>query len=139
MTMQHIEHQHQVALIAWSFRVPLAKASDVKPGLTIGDYLLAIPNGGKRSSPREGARLKAEGVKPGVSDLMLPLRRGGFAGLWLEMKAPGKRPTPKQREWIDRMNAAGYFATWCDDWQHAVDVINSYLAGKPRHINPEAA
>ena len=28
----------------------------------VADYLLAIPNGGKRSSPREGARLKAEGV-----------------------------------------------------------------------------
>lgn len=134
-TMQHVEHQHQVALIHWSRAVALAPAADIRPGSKVVDYLLAIPNGGKRASAREGARLKAEGVKPGVSDLMLPLRRGGFAGLWLELKAPGKKPTKEQREWIDRMNAAGYFATWCDDWQVAAQVITDYLHGqlRPKH------
>jgi hypothetical protein len=128
--MQHFEHQHQVALIHWARHVQLKKASDVKPGSTIADYLLAIPNGGKRSSAREGARLRAEGVKPGVSDLLLPLRRGGYAGLWLEMKAPGKRPSKDQSDWIDRMNAAGYHATWCDDWEDAAKVITDYLLGE---------
>ena len=74
--MQHIEHKHQVALIHWSRHVQLAEAADVKPGSKIADYLLAIPNGGRRDQ-REAVRLKAEGVKPGVSDLLLPLRRGG--------------------------------------------------------------
>jgi hypothetical protein len=127
--MQHIEHQHQVALIHWARRVPLSPASDVTPGSKIADYLLAIPNGGKRSGPREGARLKAEGVKPGVSDLLLPLRRGGFGGLWLEMKAPGKKPSPDQRAWLLRMEAAGYCATWADDWQLAAEAITAYLDG----------
>jgi hypothetical protein len=129
--MQHLEHQHQVALIEWAHRVRLQPASDVKPGSTIGCYLLAIPNGGKRSGPREGARLKAEGVKPGVSDLLLPLRRGGFAGLWLEMKAPGQRPNPRQRDWLDRMQRAGYRAEWCDDWTAASQLIADYLDGSP--------
>ena len=124
--MNHVEHEHQVALIHWARRVQLAPASDVKPGSKIANYLLAIPNGGRRN-PREGARLKAEGVKPGVSDLLLPLRRGGFAGLWIELKAPGKKPTPEQRDWLERMRSAGYFATWCDDWQRAAEVITGYL------------
>lgn len=128
--MQHIEHQHQVALIHWARRVRIEPASDIKQGATIADYLLAIPNGGKRASAREGARLKAEGVKPGVCDLLLPLRRGGFAGLWLEMKAPGKKPNKDQAEWIDRMNAAGYYATWRDDWEQAAKVITDYLLGE---------
>ncbi len=128
--MNHIEHQHQVALINWASRVRLPEASDIEPGATVADYLLAIPNGGKRSSPREGARLKAEGVKPGVSDLLLPLRRGGFAGLWIEMKAPGKKPTALQRDWLDRMGRAGYFATWRDDWQEAATVIRAYTHGE---------
>lgn len=128
--MKHVEHQHQVALIEWAHRVKLQPASDVEPGATIGYYLLAIPNGGRRSA-REGARLKAEGVKPGVSDLLLPLRRGGFAGLWLELKAPGERPNPRQREWIERMTRAGYFATWCDSWNEAVQIIGDYLDGNP--------
>lgn len=128
--MQHIEHEHQVALIHWARKVPIGQASDVMPGARVADYLLAIPNGGKRSSAREGARLKAEGVKPGVSDLLLPLRRGGFAGLWLEMKAPGKKPSADQAEWIERMNRAGYFATWADDWQKAAQIITGYLSGE---------
>lgn len=128
--MQHLEHEHQCALISWAHRVRLAPASDVEPGATVGYYLLAIPNGGRRSA-REGARLKAEGVKPGVSDMLLPLRRGGFAGLWLELKAPGEKPNPRQREWIERMNRAGYFATWCDSWDKAAQVITDYLDGTP--------
>jgi hypothetical protein len=127
--MNHIEHQHQVALIHWARQVKLPKASDIKPGSCVADYLLAIGNGGKRPI-REAARLKAEGVKAGVSDLLLPLRRGGFGSLWLELKAPGKKPSALQREWIDRMNAAGYFATWADDWQKAADIITNYLEGK---------
>jgi hypothetical protein len=131
--MKHIEHEHQVALIAWARRVAIPAAPDVRAGARVADYLLAIPNGGSRN-PREGARLKAEGVKPGVSDLLMPLRRGGFGGLWLEMKAPGKKPTPEQREWLARMNAAGYCATWCDDWSLAAKAIAGYLDGQGETI-----
>lgn len=131
--MNHVEHQHQVALIHWARQVPLPAASDVEPGAKVVDYLLAIPNGGKRSGPREGARLKAEGVKPGVSDLLLPLRRGGFGGLWIELKAPGKKPTPEQRRWIERMTTAGYFATWTDDWERAAQIITAYLHGQAQN------
>jgi hypothetical protein len=127
--MQHIEHQHQVALIQWARSTKLPPSADIKPGSVIADYLFAIPLGGQRN-PREGARLKAEGVKPGVSDLLLPIRRGGYGSLWLELKAPGKKPTPVQREWIERMNAAGYYATWTDDWQKAADIITNYLRGQ---------
>ena len=132
--MQHIEHQHQVALIHWARHVALAPASDVAPGSKIADYLLAIPNGGRRDA-REAVRLKAEGVKPGVSDLLLPLRRGGFGGLWLELKAPGNKPTAHQAQWLERMNQAGYFATWCDDWQLAARVISKYLDESPEHCH----
>jgi hypothetical protein len=53
------------------------------------------------------------------------------------MKAPGKTPTDRQVEWLERMNRAGYFATWCDDWQKAATVITDYLdgsAGAPNTI-----
>lgn len=129
--MQHLEHQHQVALIAWAYRTRLPAASDVEPGARVGDYLLAIPNGGKRSGPREGARLKAEGVKPGVSDLLLPLRRHNCAGLWIELKAPKKKPTPEQLAWIRRMELAGYMAAWRDSWTAAAGLIALYLGIAP--------
>ena len=47
--------------------------------------LFHVPNGGKRNAA-EAARFKAMGVKAGVPDLCLPVPRGGYAGLYIEMK-----------------------------------------------------
>lgn len=128
--MNHIEHQHQAALIQWANRVRLPDAADVEPNATIGAYLLAIPLGGYRL-PREAARLKAEGAKAGVSDLLLPLRRDGFFALWLELKAPGKRPTKDQDAWLRRMRLAGYRAEWRDNWIGAANLIADYVGVRP--------
>lgn len=128
--MKHPEHEHQKALVNWAYRTPIPAASDVLRGATVGTYLLAIPNGGRRNA-REGGRLKAEGVKPGVSDLLLPLARGEKHGLWIEMKAPKGKPTPAQREWTALMVQAGYEAVWCDDWILAATVIAGYLGVAP--------
>jgi hypothetical protein len=124
--VKFIEHQHQAALVAWAHRTRLPAAADVRPGATLGTYLLALPMGGKRN-PREAARLKAEGAKPGVSDLLLPLRRQGFGSFWLEMKAPGKKPTPAQREWLELMREAGYRAEWHDSWTEAAAALADYV------------
>ncbi len=121
-----VEHEHQKALIRWASRAYLPAAPDIPPGATVAAYLLAIPNGGQRS-PREAARLRAEGVKAGVSDLLLPIPRNGNAGLWIELKAPKKKPTPAQREWLDRMNQAGYRAEYKDDWTLAANLIAEYV------------
>jgi hypothetical protein len=137
--VKHLEHAHQVALIQWAYRTRLPVAADVEDGASVGDYLLAIPNGGKRV-PREAARLKAEGVKPGVSDLLLPLRRDGFFGLWLELKAPGNVPTELQHAWLRRMSRAGYRAEWRDSWTDAAAVIADYVGVRPplaRILQPE--
>jgi hypothetical protein len=128
--VRHPEHQHQKALIEWAHRNRLPPHHGVNPGDTIACYLLAIPNGGKRGA-FEAARLKAEGVKAGVSDLFLALPRQGMAGLWLEMKAPGGRLGASQREWLTRMRAAGYEATWADDWIKAATVISHYIGIQP--------
>lgn len=124
--MQHVEHEHQKALIAWAHRTRIPPAADIKPGSTIGTYLMSVPNGGKRN-PREAARLKAEGAKAGVSDLLLPLRRQGFGSFWIEMKAPGNKPTALQKDWLDLMTMAGYRAEWHDNWIDAACALADYL------------
>lgn len=61
--------------------------------------LFHVPNGGKRNAA-EAARFKAMGVKAGVPDLCLPVARGGYAGLYIEMKYGKNKTTEKQEEWI---------------------------------------
>lgn len=60
--MKNLEHLEQKALIEWADMQPLARYT-FKAG-KINDYLVATPNGGKRSV-QTGAILKAEGVKRG--------------------------------------------------------------------------
>lgn len=99
-------------------------------------FLHHIPNGGDRDIVTAG-KLKAEGVKPGVCDLFLPLPKHVlvdskpkfFSGLYIEMKKPGKLDdtSEKQVEFIDFTRSVGYFVMVCDSWEFAWEVIEWYL------------
>lgn len=88
--------------------------------------LYHIPNGGKRNAV-EAARLKAMGVKAGVPDLFLPVPRGGYAGLYIEMKYGKNKPTSKQNEWIAALRQQGYKVTVCYSGTEATQELESYL------------
>ena len=82
------ESAEQQALFMWA-----ALQSAAYPELTL---LYHIPNGGSRHKAEAG-RLKAEGVKAGVPDLCLPVARGGFHGLYVELKRErGSRTSEEQ-------------------------------------------
>ena len=49
--------------------------------------LFAVPNGGDRHVA-VAAKMKAEGVKAGVPDYLLPVRSGGYIGLITRMERP---------------------------------------------------
>lgn len=88
--------------------------------------MFAIPNGGGRSK-REAAELKATGVKPGVSDLFLPVMVGGKGGLWIEMKTDNGVVSKEQKDWIEAMQRGGYEAKVCRGYQDAIFSIEHYL------------
>lgn len=76
------EHAEQAELVKWFRR----KYAPIR--------IFAIPNGGFRSRAT-AARLKVEGVSPGVPDLFVPKHL-----LWIEMKRiKGGRLSPEQRNW----------------------------------------
>lgn len=112
------EHGHQVAVFCWA-----ALNTQKYPELR---WLHAIPNGGLRDKVVAG-KLKAEGVKRGVADIFLPVRRGISCGLYIEMKKPGGKATPEQKEFGAFVQSQGYLFYVCDHWQHAVNIIDSYL------------
>lgn len=89
----------------------------------------AVPNGGNRN-PREAARLVGQGVKPGVSDIFLPLARGGHHGLYIEMKRQKKhgpsRVSKDQASFQYAMIDEGYQAVVCYGAGEAITAIKNY-------------
>lgn len=89
-----------------------------------------IPNGGTRSKAEAG-RFRAEGVKAGVPDICLPVARGGYHGMYIEMKRrKGGRVSPEQAAWIDALIHEGYVAVVCRGWEEAAREIERYMDGK---------
>lgn len=118
--MKHAESDHQQALFVW------AKLMQAQyPELSL---LHAIGNGGKRNLI-EAARMKREGVKAGVSDIFLPVARGEFHGLYIELKVKGGKTSPSQEWWIEETTKQGYFSMVCYGWVEASEVIKRYLEG----------
>ncbi|GLY59291.1 hypothetical protein Pcaca05_01490 [Pectobacterium carotovorum subsp. carotovorum] len=116
------ELEEQAALIEWADKT-------VIDGIKIGDYLLHIPNEGKRG-PKAAHDAKRLGVRVGVPDLFLALPRSGYAGLWIEMKAKGGKLSAQQEVWLKRLEGAGYQAVCCFGVEQSVDVIANYLKYK---------
>lgn len=113
------EHDLQVAVIA-----ACDERAILRPEYGL---IFAIPNGGARH-PAVAAKLKAEGVKPGVLDLLLPVARHGYHGLFIELKVADNKPSEAQLEWIRRLRAEGYRCDvlW-DSVDEVIDRIEWYL------------
>jgi len=87
-----------------------------------------VPNGGKRNA-REAANLKRQGVKPGVPDLCVPVARGGFHGLYIEMKTKKGKPTEHQLKWLSLLRKQGYAAFIARGSKQAIELISNYING----------
>ena len=112
------EHAEQCALFRWA-----GYQAKRLPELAL---LFAIPNGGFRTKAT-AAKLKAEGVKAGVPDICLPVAKGEYHGLWIELKAGRNKPTTTQVAWHLRLSREGYRVAVCWGWDSARGVIEEYL------------
>lgn len=92
-----------------------------------------IPNEGKRSRIGGGA-LRASGLKAGVPDLCLPVSRGGWNALYIEMKKDRTcKCTQEQinfQKLLSRYGNLCYTAYGAND---AINAINNYLSGGFKH------
>ena len=112
------EHAEQVAVFEWS-----AYQRKKYPEL---DLLIAIPNGGKRHIGT-AMKLKAEGVKPGVPDILLPVSRHGFNALWIELKVGKNKPSPNQLYMMHRLTDEGAMCQVCWGAEQAILAIKAYI------------
>lgn len=89
--------------------------------------LYAIPNGGKRAI-KTAVALKKQGVKRGVPDMCLPVARGGYHGLYVELKRQkGGTVSETQKSWITALAEQGYKAVVCRGAEEAIRTIKEYL------------
>lgn len=110
------EHRLQAACVHW-FRFAHSQ---------LAPYLFAIPNGGARDVIT-GARLKAEGVLPGVADLMLAVPNKKYHGLFVEMKTDTGRQQKSQRDFQYAILRKGYHYEICRSKQEFIHTIETYL------------
>lgn len=92
-----------------------------------------VPNGGHRVKA-VAAKLKAQGVKAGVSDICLPMARGGWFGLYIEFKATPPHAAPvsdSQTAFLMAVEQQGYMAIVCRGMDEAMQVIDGYMAHSP--------
>jgi hypothetical protein len=99
----------------------------------VADLIFHVPNGGHRAKA-VAAKLKAQGVKAGIPDLVLPMARGGFFGLYIEFKATPPNDaaiSDSQHERIRKLNAQGYLAVVCRGHFDTMEQIRAYLRLAP--------
>lgn len=85
-----------------------------------------IPNEGKRSTIA-GAQLLAIGLRPGFPDLCLPVAKGKYHSLYIEMKAKNGKVSKDQKYWLNILRAQGHATAVCFGADEAIKLINNYL------------
>ena len=116
------EAQEQTALFQWA-----AMMEGRIPELRLMHH---CPNGGSRNAI-EAHNLRLQGVKPGIPDIFLPVARGGFHGLYIEMKRrKGGRVSVEQKKMLLALRDQGYRTEVCEGWEVAKKTILEYLNAK---------
>ena len=131
--VNNLEHLTQSAFIQW------CRLSEKKhPELAT---IFAIPNGEYRPIS-VAKRLKAEGVRAGVPDLLLPVDRclikddsnecgwGMYNALYIEFKAPGGHLSKAQRIVGHNLAVSGNLVVVVWSSEAAIEVVESYLGGE---------
>ncbi len=84
-------------------------------GHALWDYAYAVPNGAMLAGDSaQRARMmnsmKRQGLKTGVSDIVIALPLDGFHGAYIEVKRNAKSPiSDEQKAWSALMKSVGYY------------------------------
>lgn len=115
------EHQEQSALFAWARNPATLKKH---PEL----HLLSASLNGVKLTKSQAIKAKKAGMLAGEHDVRLPVARGGYTSLSIEMKAGDNRPTAKQLEYGERLESEGAKVCYCWSWIEAKEQIERYLS-----------
>ncbi|ATH77774.1 VRR-NUC domain-containing protein [Vreelandella venusta] len=131
------EGNEQAVLIRWL----LGEKMRGEPVGQLYDAIYHVPNGGQRSKST-GAAMKRQGVKSGVSDLVLMDARGGWFGLYMEFKASAPHTAAladSQHDWLALAEERGYCAVLAVGLEEAKRVLAEYAGWYRTGCSLEAA
>ena len=108
---------------------------------------LALLNGslnGIRLTIGNAVKAKRIGMKKGYPDLFLPVARGGYFGLYIELKPKWRgikkrqrpKPTKEQVWWLQELAKQGYSCHHVNGYEAAISVIEQYLTMSPTLYKP---
>lgn len=116
--MKRSELTEQIRLFNW--------AESIKWFVPELNMMYHVPNEGKRQQGT-GAILKAAGMKKGVPDIVLPVARQGYHGLYIELKFGSGKPTKEQKAFMKQLNEEGYLTAVAYGFEEAREIIRHYL------------
>lgn len=88
--------------------------------------LFAVPNGGSRNAI-EAKNLKRQGLKPGISDVILLIPKKGFASLLMEFKTQQGDQSDEQLIFQHQAEACGSKYVIVRSVGQAIDEMKAYL------------
>lgn len=100
---RYLEAQYQASVVLW------ARARFEEDPNHFHDLdLLHCSLSGVPMTPAQAKRAKAQGMRPGIPDLCLPVPVGPYHGLYIEMKTEDGRLSEDQKDVTERLALNGY-------------------------------
>jgi hypothetical protein len=113
----------QKAIIAWY-------DTQYPPSHPYWHLLVCHQNGSVNYGKFKGYILKQMGVRANIPDLMLYIAKGGFNGLFLEVKTNTGKITKDQKEFHQRLLNQGYAVLGGYGIDNSIEIIKKYLCGR---------
>lgn len=114
------EYQEQCAIFRW------AKMQErTWPELA----LLNASLNGVKLNIGQAVKAKAQGMRAGYPDMFLPVKRGPFSGLFIELKYGKNKATAEQEWWLQALANQGFSCCVCWGADQAIEAIRKYMLG----------
>ena len=117
--LKHLESAHQQQVIEWA---RMASRSAKYPMLE----LLHCSLNGVKLTKTQAVIAKSQGMLSGVPDLFLPVTRGKYHGLYIEMKHGSNTLTDNQKKFLQNAANVGFAVSVCYSAQEAIKRIEDY-------------
>lgn len=89
-------------------------------------FIFAVPNGGHRTG-KSARMMKYEGQKKGTPDIVIPLPRGKYHGMFLEVKTEKGTASKDQKEKIEMYREQGYYCVIAKGYDVCMAHFTAYL------------